>query len=403
MAIGQSVGAAGATGAPGSSYIVLGGLPAIWCANGQQCIAVGSAPNAMLVEKPLVEVSRGGVWSVVPQADLPVLPPGTTYATLTGLSCTSLDNCMAVGSYIEGTAVKTLVERLSGSTWSLSPSPTPPSQAPVTSPPSPGAGGYAELGKVSCATASNCMAVGFNFINFVAGTQTTLAEHWDGSAWSVVPTPDLPSNGFADIACPSASMCMAVGTYMDKAGTQLLLAERWDGTSWSVLPVPAAVSAPRFLGVSCPSTTICMAVGRYGKPGASQGTLAERWNGSGWHMLPSPKPPGSGVPGLPVSVTSVTCTSVSSCVAVGSYNTGQLDNAVGYNLIETWDGSKWALVPAPNVPGVRITGMLSVSCPSPSTCTASGDYGVLSGGAIIDWTLVERWTGSSWALVGNPS
>ena len=59
-------------------------------------------------------------------------------------------------------------------------------------------------------------------------------EHWNGTAWSVVPSPNVGpvltlSHG---VAAVSANDVWAVGSYdvTDKA-----LVEHWDGTAWSVV------------------------------------------------------------------------------------------------------------------------------------------------------------------------
>src|SRR3989442_7471743 len=68
-------------------------------------------------------------------------------------------------------------------------------------------------------------------------TFRTLAEHWDGSLWSVVPTPNVGDgeNALTAVATVSASDVWAVG-YDSPDVPRRTLAERWDGSSWSVVP-----------------------------------------------------------------------------------------------------------------------------------------------------------------------
>ena len=52
------------------------------------------------------------------------------------------------------------------------------------------------------------MAVGFSGSN-------TLTEQWNGSAWTIVPSPDLAgftNNGLTGVSCPSTTSCITVGT-----------------------------------------------------------------------------------------------------------------------------------------------------------------------------------------------
>ena len=64
---------------------------------------------------------------------------------------------------------------------------------------------------------------------------------------------------------------------------------------------------------------------------------------------------------------SVSCVSVSSCVAVGFTNT----DSVFETLVMAWDGSVWSIVSSPNA-GTIDDELYSVSCVSVSDCVAVG-------------------------------
>jgi hypothetical protein len=67
--------------------------------------------------------------------------------------------------------------------------PAPPCQSwTSTLPPSPGAGDNEFFG-VAALSACNVWAVG-NYRMTATGTLLSLAEHWNGTAWKVVPTPN---------------------------------------------------------------------------------------------------------------------------------------------------------------------------------------------------------------------
>src|SRR5204862_547524 len=82
---------------------------------------------------------------------------------------------------------------------------------------------------------SGVAAVSANDIWAVGGS---LIEHWDGSNWSVVPSPS-PSAGYSNlygVAAVSANDVWAVGSSgYDPFQT---LTEHWNGRSWSVVPSP---------------------------------------------------------------------------------------------------------------------------------------------------------------------
>ena len=94
----------------------------------------------------------------------------------------------------------------SGSVWSIVPSPnTSPTQ-------------INQLNAVSCSGPSACVAVGIYATpeaNPPYNTPPqTLIESWNGSAWSIVPSPDTSStldNALSAVSCSNPSACVAVG------------------------------------------------------------------------------------------------------------------------------------------------------------------------------------------------
>jgi hypothetical protein len=71
-----------------------------------------------------------------------------------------------------------------------------------------------------------------------ADGEPALAERWNGSRRSVLPTPNPPSGtqyGLESVSCTSARACTAVGTYGNDA---FGLAERWNGSRWSIQRTP---------------------------------------------------------------------------------------------------------------------------------------------------------------------
>jgi hypothetical protein len=81
---------------------------------------------------------------------------------------------------------------------------------------------------------------------------------------------------------------MAVGLAI-VGGVGTALAEQWDGTAWTTVPTASGTAVDRalFSSVSCLSATDCVAVGNQGYTGL---TLIEQWNGSTWSVVPSPSP-----------------------------------------------------------------------------------------------------------------
>jgi len=210
-----------------------------------------------------------------------------------------------------------------------------------------------------------------------AGGLSTLAEAWNGTSWSIQPTPDAPGASesvLSRVSCTSATACTAVG-YSHATGDlapRTTLAEAWNGTSWSIQPTPHQSTADHVLNaVSCTSASACTAVGLVGYQ-----TLAERWNGTSWSNQPTPHPEHG-----PDMLLGVSCASASACVAVGS----AYDGTIG----EVWDGTSWTIQPTPGPQTVVPIPSASVSCTSATACTAlwASRFRTVAGG----------WNGTSWA------
>ena len=357
-------------------------LDGVSCVSATNCVAVGSYYQITIgARQTLIEAWDGAVWRVVPS------PSPSPASELLGVSCVSSTYCIAVGSSGpgQGNSVPsnlTLVEVWDGSTWTVVPSPNTGSPENM-------------LRGVSCVTPTYCVAVGESG-NPMGSTQT-LTELWNGTAWSITPSPNpgSVSNGLFGVSCTNPTACMAVGLDGSDPGADSALAEFWNGTTWSVAPSPSPAPDSQLSGVSCPSAASCVAVGSQGN---AQGTvfltLAESWNGSSWTVIPSP----SYGPYLNF-LAAVSCTSPTNCVAVGNWLTGGTEPEFR-TLVETWNGVSWAFVPSPSpdtMGGVRLTG---VSCASATSCVAVGQYSNSRG---VELTLVMSFNGTTWSIVASPN
>lgn len=299
------------------------------------------------------------------------LPAGATHGSLTRVSCPSAANCLAVGYYFRSGTQLALAEHWNGSTWSVQATPNPAGATAVA------------LAGVSCVSAANCTAVG----NYLAQAepQRTLAEHWNGSKWSIQTTPnpaDASVSELAAVSCTSTASCTTVGDDED-GDARVTLAEHWNGTKWTIqaTPNPADAQMTHLYGVSCGSAVSCNAVGA-----TDTGPLAEHWNGSAWSIQATPVPAGVTV-GL---LSDVSCSSPTRCIAAGDF----VDSSGnGRLLAESWNGSRWARQTVP-LPSGAISGVLTgISCTGATDCTAVGQDTKASSSP---QALAEQWDGSTW-------
>ena len=208
---------------------------------------------------------------------------------------------------------------------------------------------------------------------------TTVAQRWDGTSWQIVPSPNPPeasSSSLHGISCPRRNVCFAVGSWSTPPpnlpppygppGIGRPLIERWDGTSWSIQPSPD-VAHGNLDAVSCSGLRACTAVGSVS--GAPITTLAERWDGTGWHVQSTPNPTGSESRQL----SSVSCPLKRTCTAVGTATTFNASGGHSSPLVERWFGrvNAWGLEAAPK-PGGFDSGFSGVSCPDGRVCFAAG-------------------------------
>jgi hypothetical protein len=128
---------------------------------------------------------------------------------------------------------------------------------------------------------------------------------------------------------------------------------------------------------------------------SNSGTLAERWNGRRWRIVPTPNPVSGGG-----ALGSVSCTSPSACTAAGAA-IDNFGNEAG-TLAERWNGTKWSLQATPNPTVGFETTLDGVACPARRWCTAVGDYGVNATGA-ERVTLGLQWHGTGHSLHIRPA
>jgi hypothetical protein len=109
----------------------------------------------------------------------------------------------------------------------------------------------------------------------------TLIEHWDGTAWSVVPS-GIRRVALYDVSASGPTDAWAVGVKISRSAvTPVIL--HWDGASWSRASLPAQTSDAVVQGVSAQSSGDAYAVGTTLNPstGSAQ-SLVLHWDGSTW-------------------------------------------------------------------------------------------------------------------------
>jgi hypothetical protein len=233
--------------------------------------AVGFSILGRRNHSTLIEHWNGSAWSVNSTSVV------TGYAAqLTGVTDLSPSNAWAVGNGGGGS----LLEHWNGTTWGLVPIPDPNF--------SPGANE-----SIAASSATDIWVVGTSF-DTTTGTTIAEALHFNGTTWAVVPMqqPGTNTPTISAVTAVSASDAWAVGE--DVGATSAIggstLIEHWNGSSWSVVPSPTPGAYPGLTGVAARGSSEVYAVGD-NLPGINGGVvqgLILRWNGSSWSADPDP-------------------------------------------------------------------------------------------------------------------
>jgi hypothetical protein len=323
--------------------------------------AVGYYLNSNFNQITLVEHWDGTAWNVVAS------PNAGTSSYLSGVAAISSSDVWAVGNYSNGTVGQTLVEHWDGTAWAIVPSPAPGLS-------------NSYLSGVAAISSSDVWAVG----EYTGATQgQTLVEHWDGTAWNVVASPNVGTsdNVLQGIAAISSNDVWAVGNSSNGFNVpHQTLVEHWDGTAWNVVSSPnVGVSNNVLAGITAISSSDVWAVGGYYNASNNYQTLTEHWDGTAWNVVSSPNVGTNGS-----YLAGIAAISSSDVWAVGDYLNASNDYQT---LVEHWDGTAWSVVSSPNV-GTSGSYLQGVAAISSSDIWAVGAYDF---GTTDVKTLVERY------------
>lgn len=252
----------------------------------------------------------------------------------------------------------------------------------VPSPSPPGASG-ADLVSVAAISAADAWAVGYADVGTTTFLGAPLAEHFDGTRWSIVRTAAVPAGDdvrLAAVAFSGASDGWAVGTDANPAtGTATSIIEHFNGTAWTRLPSPAGEPfRARLAAVAAVSATDAWAVGSGGNA-----ALIEHWDGSTWTIVPG-------------AVSSARLYGITALSAGNIWAVGETGNRAVTPVIEHFDGTAWHQVAQPV--STYQSFLVSVSAAGPSDIWAVGGQ---SGGTPP--VLLEHFDGTKWTEVPNPA
>jgi hypothetical protein len=302
--------------------------------------------------------------------------------------------CAAIGQYRPPSGSAALIEGGSGGSWT-------PVQAPV-----PGSAYAGSLSVVACGT--SCVAAGKEQGADGKPIWEGLLEAGSGASWSAsvaaLPADALTPNAgvdFTGAACAS-STCLVYGTYEDKNEAVQGLVETEAGGKWTAakLPYPSSTGAGQSFGptaAACQSAAVCTIVGTYDSAAGAGWTAMVTGSGAHWEAVALPNAY------VDVTLNSMSCPTASSCTATGAYQVG----GTARILAVTGSGSKWTerFAPLPPHGGPSEGGVAfpevsgTASCTSATACVTVGGYYADS---LTSWPYISAEQGGSWGTVTGP-
>jgi hypothetical protein len=332
---------------------------------------------AIVAGAPATSTAQGRTtaWSIVSSPN----EEGSNW--LVAVDAAAGTSAWAVGYYIGSEGVyETLAERWDGSAWTLAETPNPGTHGDW-------------LNGVAAVSSSEAWSVGYTAGDPSTYTSTTLVEHWTGSAWSVVPSPNpskdpvYGANQLHDVRAFASNDVWAAGWQWVPSGSAPLV-ERWNGRSWKVSPTPNT-GTDELQALDGTSSNDIWAVGQSVSIVDGHQSLAMHWDGRSWVVVPTPKLPFDNF------LTDVAVVSPTDVWAAGYSISGIQDIQPHYLH---WNGSSWTKVPSPHLASTYNTVQAIVA--------VSGDDVWAAGHRSLNHhvvTFVERWDGSQWRIDPTPS
>jgi len=247
-------------------------INSVACTSPSHCVATGSYTDTSGGNQGLLLIGSGRSWRVIKPplpSGMATAPTGGQNADISDITCPSVFACVAIGQYTDAAAGEQgMMLTGSNSTWTAVRAPTPPgADAPYGT----------MLGSVACPAPSECVITG-SYIDSYEYAHAMLVTG-SRSGWAATRPPLPPGadaaypSSIGDVACASATSCVATGVYTDRHDYEHWMIVTGSGTSWSSseVPMPTGVKAVKataqpvggFGAVACTTASVCVITGSY--------------------------------------------------------------------------------------------------------------------------------------------
>ena len=227
---------------------------------------------------PFVAYWNDSKWTVVPTQIFPY------FGGLSGIKALSANNVWVVGNYLDQNAniVKTMIAQWNGTQWNIVSSPN----AGILS------GSSNILEAITATSATDIWAVGSYQVSSSNNPVYTLVEHWNGTRWSIVPSPTPTSSTCGNSNC-TALVSVTATSSTDAWAISYGFIEHWNGTQWSIVSTSSPPTTVTLNGVAASSPKDVWVVGgSYTGPTVDGWRpLIEHWDGTQWNSISTPPTP----------------------------------------------------------------------------------------------------------------
>jgi hypothetical protein len=355
--------------------------------------AVGNTTNASGYDQLLAEHWNGAGWTVATTPSLSAF-----HNDFNAVAAISTNDVWAVGEYwVDGnpSSISMIAEHWNGTTWT---------SAPMTQPST-----FTFLFGVTAISTTNVWAVGAWINGLVVDT---LVEHYDGTNWTQMPStnPNLSDNELFAVSAFSATDVWVVGEQSDSISAPFqTLAQHWDGTAWSTLFAPnlgVAGSNNEILGVNALEAGHAVAVGYgYFTTDVNGNTVTPR-QGAAWNLLAAGGSTGATVsgPGSGDNAFAAVARSGAGVWAVGFWRNTVAGPRQSMVFPATWNATShtltWGPMGASESPSGINNALIGVTAISPYNFWAAG-YD--TNGLNTAQTLTEAYCARNFTMTGPPT
>ena len=315
-------------------------------------------------------------WQSVPGPAIPASDSGS----LTAVSMPGPASGWAVGFTLPsspGANFHPLVARWNGRSWLTKRLPR-------------GINGAGRLDGIAALSASNAWAVG---TSMRTNSFAPLIIHWNGQQWARVraaPVPGYIATELLGVAAVSPNDAWAVGEAENTANQIRTVTEHWNGSTWTLVPSPSVGKLSVLSGVAITSNHQAWAVG--GWFGSTTRPLVLRWTGHAWQRAATPR-------GSNAYLDSVAAVSPAQVLAVGDVAT---DSNLRQAYALRWNGRAWRSIPVPAGPAGDERKLVSVTVLRGGHLAAVGDtQGPVTTGALYAQLNARRLAVAAGPLNGT--